>query len=154
MGRRPLSFLPTFLFLSINQAVGSICGVSVRDEILRGIKVALSRTKSPMNTTEEQGGRHHGLDILKHRNSYSFFGDPLPSFYLARATLTTRATAQERTENHVYRHTHLVAHRNGPLGNPRPDVSFWDRFLVFTAISFEKTRQPLVRFLRLTLRDS
>ena len=76
--------------------------MSVRGEILRGIKVALLRTKSEMKTTEEQGGRHHGLDIIEHRNSDRFFGSLHPSLYLERAEPHLPASGMS-TKTHLLR---------------------------------------------------
>jgi hypothetical protein len=57
------------------------CGVA-RGEVFLGIKVALSRAKSKKKTTEEKGGRHHGLDTFEHRSFHSSFGCHLSSSYL------------------------------------------------------------------------
>jgi len=72
---------------------------SVRGKGIHGIKVALLRTNSSKRTTKEKWGRNHGLDFLDSRNSYSFFGNLLPSSYLEITALNTRSHAQERNGN-------------------------------------------------------
>ncbi len=77
------SSLPVSFNKSISWQYGS---GAIRGEVLHGIKVAFTRTKSRKRTTLEQGGRHHGLDnIMDDRNGCRLFGSPLPSFYLERA---------------------------------------------------------------------
>ena len=79
--------LPSYLPVSFNKSKSWQHGRgSVRGEVLHGIKVALSRTKSSKRTTEKQGGCHHGLDnIMDDRHGCRLFGSLRPSSYLGRA---------------------------------------------------------------------
>ena len=70
--------------------------MTIQYDCVIGITVALYKNQGRNKEDSEEGGSHHGLDIMERRNSDSYVGALLISSYLQRVRLTTKSHAQER----------------------------------------------------------